>query len=120
MRKIEREMIQAIVDKRGWHKSNTAVMYSPSRQVSCVYLHGNLIAVVDKDTVQVYDGGWQSVTTKSRLNALINGLTAGHINHVYQQDFHWYVSDKHDKRHEFTQGHTFERIWWMMTICGLT
>ena len=103
-------MIQAIVDKRGWHKSNTAVMYSPSRQVSCVYLHGNLIAVVDKDTVQVYDGGWQSNTTKSRLNALINDLTAGHINGVYQQDFHWYVSDKHGKRQAFTQGHTFERI----------
>jgi hypothetical protein len=73
-------------------------------------LHNNLIAVVDKDTVQVYDGGWQSNTTKSRLNALINGLTQGHINHVYQDKFVWYVDDKHGKRQEFTQGHTFERI----------
>ena len=110
MRKIEREMIQAIVDKRGWHKSNTAVMYSDSRQVSCVYLHNNLIAVVDKDTVQVYDGGWQSATTKSRLNALINGLTDSYTNCIYQYNFDWYVSDKHDERHEFSDGHTFERI----------
>ena len=110
MRKIEHEMCSAVRNNRDMRKANTEVLYSPSRQVSCVYLHGNLIAVIDKDTVQVYDGGWQSVTTKSRLNALINGLTAGHINGVYQQDFHWYVSDKHGKRQAFTQGHTFERI----------
>lgn len=111
MRKIEQSMCRAITQERkNWHSSNTRVMYSPSRQVWCVYLHGNLIAVVDKDTVQVYDGGWQSNTTKSRLNALINGLTDGYINGVYQEDFTWYVSDKHGKRQPFTHGHTFERI----------
>ena len=110
MRKIEQQMCHAVVNSKDWHNSNTRVMYSPSRQVSCVYLHNNLIAVVDKDTVQVYDGGWQSNTTKSRLNALINGLTDGYTNGVYQDDFVWYVSDKHGKRQEFTQGHTFERI----------
>jgi hypothetical protein len=109
MRKIEREMIQAIVDKRGWHKSNTAVMYSDSRQVSCVYLHNNLIAVVDKDTVQVYDGGWQSNTTKSRLNALINELCDGRMFGVYQRDFSWYIQD--GVTHQpFDHGHTFPRI----------
>ena len=111
MRKIEQQMGRAIINERkDWHNSNTRVMYSPSRQVWCVYLHNNLIAVVDKDTVQVYDGGWQSNTTKSRLNALINGLTDGYTNGVYQDDFVWYVSDKHNKRQKFTQGHTFERI----------
>ena len=111
MRKIEQQMCHAIISERkDWHNSNTRVMYSPSRQVWCVYLHNNLIAVVDKDTVQVYDGGWQSNTTKSRLNALINGLTDGYTNGIYQDDFVWYVSDKHGKRQEFTQGHTFQRI----------
>lgn len=110
MRKIEQQMCYAVVNSKDWHNSNTRVMYSPSRQVSCVYLHNNLIAVVDKDTVQVYDGGWQSNTTKSRLNALINELTQGHINGVYQDKFVWYVDDKHGKRQKFTQGHTFERI----------
>ena len=110
MRKIEHEMCSAVRNNKDMRKANTQVLYSPSRQVSCVYLHGNLIAVVDKDTVQVYDGGWQSNTTKSRLNALINGLTDAYTNGVYQQDFDWYVSDKHGKRQAFTQGHTFERI----------
>ena len=110
MRKIEHEMCSAVRNNKDMRKANTQVLYSTSRDVSCVYLHGNLIAVVDKDTVQVYDGGWQSNTTKSRLNALINGLTDAYTNGVYQQDFDWYVSDKHGERQPFTHGHTFERI----------
>ena len=110
MRKIEQDMCRAVVNRMDMRKANTQVLYSPSRDVSCVYLHGNLIAVVDKDAVQVYDGGWQSNTTKSRLNALINGLTDAYTNGVYQHDFDWYVSDKHGKRQPFTHGHTFERI----------
>ena len=110
MRKIEQDMCRAVVNRKDMRKANTQVLYSPSRDVSCVYLHGNLIAVVDKDTVQVYDGGWQSVTTKSRLNALLSGLTDCYTNGVYQEDFTWYVRDKHSKRQPFTHGHTFERI----------
>jgi len=109
MRKIEQEMCRAIVDRKNMRKANTEVLYSPSRDVSCVYLHGNLIAVVDKDTVQVYDGGWQSVTTKSRLNALINGLCDGRMFGVYQRDFTWYIQDGVSHQ-PFDHGHTFERI----------
>ena len=58
MRKIEQQMCRAITKgDKDWHNSNTRVMYSPSRNVWCVYLHNNLIAVVDKDSLQVYDGG---------------------------------------------------------------
>ena len=90
MRKIEQQMCHAVVNSKDWHNSNTRVMYSPSRQVSCVYLHNNLIAVVDKDTLQVYDGGWQSNTTKSRLNALCSAFAyAGEG--IFQKDWTWYV-----------------------------
>ena len=110
LRKIEQQMIDAIKENKSFVKDNTEVMYSPSRVVSCVYLHGNLIAVIGSNYVSVFDGGWQTNTTKSRLNALINGLTDGYTNGVYQQDFKWFVSDKHDNRHEFADGHTFERV----------
>ena len=38
-----------------------------------VYLHGNNIASLDTAThaLTIFDGGWQSNTTKSRLNALL-------------------------------------------------
>ena len=103
-------MIDAIKENKSFIKDNTEVMYSPNRCVSCVYLHGNLIATIGTNYVEVYDGGWQTTTTKSRLNALINGLTDGYTNGVYQKDFEWFVSDKHDNRHEFSNGHTFERV----------
>ena len=52
MRKIERQMISAVKDRKDWRNDNTEVLYSPSRKVSCVYLHKNLIATISKDEVE--------------------------------------------------------------------
>ena len=38
----------------------------------------------------IYDGGWQSVTTKSRLNALCQEFCVKG-EYVFQKDFAWYV-----------------------------
>ena len=108
MRKIEQQMISAVQDCKNWRNSNTEVLYSPSRQVSCVYLHKNLIATISKDALEIYDGGWQSVTTKSRLNALINGLCDGTMFGVFQRDFDWYIKDGVITQ-EFEHGYTFPR-----------
>ena len=94
-------------------KDNTEVMYSPSRVVSCVYLHGNLIAVIGGNYVSIFDGGWQTTTTKSRLNTIINGLCDGYTCGVYQHKFEWFVRDeKKDDRNviPFENGYTFERV----------
>mgnify|MGYP005997562833 FL=1 len=109
MRKIERQMISAVKDRKNWRNDNTEVLYSPSRNVSCVYLHKNLIATISKDEVEIYDGGWQSVTTKSRLNALINGLCDGRMFGVFQRNFDWYIKDGVITQ-EFEHGYTFPRI----------
>ena len=113
MRKIERQMISAVKHCKDWRNDNTEVLYSSSRKVSCVYLHKNLIATISKDEVEIYDGGLQSVTTKSRLNALINGLCDGYHQGVYQRDFAWYIHDEHkDDRNviPFQHGYTFTRL----------
>ena len=113
MRLIERLMIEAVINKNDWRKDNTKVMYSPSRDVSCVYLHNNLIATIDKHSVEIYDGGWQTNTTKSRLNALINGLCDGMNQGVYQHKFEWFIQDdERDTRNviPFDNGYTFERL----------
>ena len=70
MRKIEKEMIQALKDKRHWNKDNTMV-----HSYGAVYLHGNHIADVDPVTgelkVNLYTlRKWPSMTTRSRLRAL--------------------------------------------------
>ena len=114
MRLIEHQMCRAVQHRINWKKDNTQVMYSPNREVSCVYLHGNLIATIDKYQVEVYDGGWQTVTTKSRLNALINELCDGVNQGVYQHKFEWFINDNCDayKRNviEFENGYTFDRV----------
>jgi hypothetical protein len=87
MRKIEREMIAAVVNRRDWHKDNTAVYYvsaqesgNPLGARAEIKLHNNLIAEM------WYDAGallvnvemlrrYPTPTTKSRLRALQVNVT---------------------------------------------
>ena len=91
MRKIEKQMNTAIRNCENFSSSNTRVIYSPIRNTSEVYLHGNLIAIVSNGVLQMFDGGWQSNITKSRLNALCDEF-AKTGEGVFQKDFKWYVS----------------------------
>ena len=88
MRKIEQQMNSAIAAQKNWSNANTRV-YSSSG-VSSVYLHDNLIAEVGENFIQLFDGGWQSATTKSRLNAILaeNGLPG---ERVFQKNYAWFV-----------------------------
>ena len=88
MRKIERQMNQAIRERRNWSGSNTMVMVDHNDKAR-VYLHGNLIAEVCNDFVAIFDGGWQSNTTKSRLNALLAEFRPQVT--VFQKDFVWFI-----------------------------
>ena len=90
MRKIERQMCDAIKENRNWKSGNTSVHYSEEYGTSTVYLHDNLIAIVSDTDVEVFDGGWQSVTTKSRLNAICTEFCIDGEG-IFQKDFNWYV-----------------------------
>jgi len=100
MRKIEKQMNQAIADSINWQSGNTSVQFDEQDNVSRVYLHGNHIATVSDDCVQLFDGGWQSVTTKSRLNAICDAnAIAGEG--VYQKDHVWYVRQYNNSTQSF-------------------
>jgi hypothetical protein len=88
MRKIESQMNAAISESKDWKNANTEVINSDG--VSSVYLHGNLIAEVDDNGIKLYDGGWQSNTTKSRLNAILSehGISG---EGVFQKNFEWFI-----------------------------
>tara|TARA_E500000318_G_C3552964_1_gene209792 strand:+ start:1182 stop:1523 length:342 start_codon:yes stop_codon:yes gene_type:complete len=88
MRKIESQMCQAIQSNKNWKSGNTEVITNDT--VSNVYLHGNLIATVTETDMTIFDGGWKSVTTKSRLNALCDEFCITGEG-VFQKDFLWYV-----------------------------
>ena len=88
MRKIERLMNAAISEGKDWKNANTEVVNIDG--VSKVYLHGNLIAEVDDNGLKLYDGGWQSNTTKSRLNAILSehGIAG---EGVFQKQWEWFI-----------------------------
>jgi len=88
MRKIETQMIAAVHGNKNWSSGNTQVVTNDG--VSTVYLHGNKIAMIDDNSMTIFDGGWQSATTKSRLNALCSEFCIAGEG-VFQKDFAWYV-----------------------------
>ena len=89
MRKIERLMNAAISEGRNWASGNTQVTHTDD--VAEVRLHGNLIAEIGDNFIRLFDGGWQSNTTKSRLNAILSEH-GEQGDRVFQKDWAWFVS----------------------------
>ena len=91
MRLIEKQMNFAISNKANWGKSNTQVIYNESTNCSQVYLHGHQIASVDHNTqaIKLDSCGYETVTTKSRLNAILDEVKYGAK--VFQKNFVWFV-----------------------------
>ena len=91
MRKIEKQMNFAISNKSNWSSSNTQVSYNENTNCSQVYLHGHQIATYDHNTqaLKMSSCGYETVTTKSRLNALLTELKTGCS--VFQRKFKWYL-----------------------------
>jgi len=89
MRKIETKMNDAIAEHKDLRTGNTQVVtYS---DCSDVYLHGNLIARIGETWIELFDGGWQSNTTKSRLNAIL-GAFGCPGEYVFSKNFQWFVN----------------------------
>ena len=90
MRKIETQMNDAISNNKNWQSANTRVEFDADTNESTVYLHGNKIAEVGDNYIRLFDGGWQSNTTKSRLNAIMaeHGIAG---EGVFQHKFEWFI-----------------------------
>ena len=90
MRKIEQQMNTAIANSENWSSGNTSVHFNEEENVSIVRLHGNKIAEVGDTFIRLFDGGWQTNTTKSRLNAILSEHGESG-DKVFQKDFDWFV-----------------------------
>jgi hypothetical protein len=99
MRKIERLMNAAITSEKDFTLDNTHVTTKDG--VSFVFLHGNNIAQIGDTWLRLFDGGWQTNTTKSRLNAILTVHGTGE--RVFQKNFKWFVSTN-DGDLEFESG----------------
>jgi len=88
MRKITEESINAFMNAEKFNKQNMSVEVLPN--VTILKLHGNAIAYRYNDpqrTLSITNCGWESNTTKERLNALPN------VN-IVQKNWVWYLNGK--------------------------
>ena len=89
MRKIEKQMNDAITASKDFKSANT--MVATHNGVSHVFLHGNKIAEIGDNFIVLMDGGHQSQTTKSRLNAILK-VHGCEGECVFQKNFQWFVN----------------------------
>ena len=81
-------MNDAICKEIDWKKDNTEVISCTN--VSDVYLYNNLIARIGETWIELFDGGCQSATTKSRLNAILK-VHGCENEYVFQKKGQWFV-----------------------------
>lgn len=105
MRKVEQEMIAAINERRSWKKDNTEVIVNASKYIDnykveiCVFLYDNLIATIIPDSeITISDCGWQTITTKSRLNVLLSEYTKGGLC-IYRRKEVWILYSVDERKH---------------------
>lgn len=116
MRTIERKIINTVATLRSEPWRNAQRQLSKRDQVVSqngnvsVHLWGTKIADVGEHDLTLFSGHYRTVTTKSRLNALLRG--AGCNCSIYQKDFVWYVYDRMtDESVEFVEGYKAQRVF---------
>ena len=82
MRKVTKQIVDAFLRGETKRISNS---YTNGNEL---YLHGNCIARKHPNGLIISDGGWQSNTTKERLNA-IPGVS------IHQKNFRWYLNGEY-------------------------
>lgn len=86
MKKITQESVDAFMNARKFKKANMEVEVLPN--VTILKLHGNEIAYRYNDperTLSITDAGWQTNTTKERLNGIPNV-------DIHQKNGVWYLN----------------------------
>lgn len=106
-------MNAAITAGTDWRSTNTAVLNEDG--VSKVFLHGNKIAEVGDTFIRLFDGGWQTVTTKSRLNAILaaHGVQGEHI---FQKKGEWFVRTVQGVNPSDSEGFQTIKFWNSMRL----
>lgn len=102
MRKITVESVQAFDAGRNMNKANMSIVKDDDGVT--MYLHGNKIARKEYGVgTFIFDGGWQSNTTKERLNGLISEYVAPRAG-IFQKNWVWYYVDECGTVSEFNSG----------------
>jgi hypothetical protein len=89
MRKITKDAAWALKRGIAFKRANTEVVDHGTYRA--MYLHGNLIALRDGHVLKLKMAGWGSVTTRERLNGILDvfGLSARIYQEKFEQHLYW-------------------------------
>lgn len=108
MRKITSQSVDAFVNGYGFNQGNTSVSSCGYDEIKAWFfmLHNNRIAekAVHLNELTIWDAGWQTVTTKERLNGILSRLTFGWS--LFQKKGQWFLTNG-DVTHEWSGAATF-------------
>ncbi len=78
------DVVNFMIGKQSRHIGNNTTIDARGNGVFDVRLHRRVIVTYMPEEIHVYSGGYQSNTTKDRLNRLLP-------TRVWQKDFVWYI-----------------------------
>ena len=95
MRKITERSVNAFFNGEKFNHDNMSVNTDmlndgdnrSNKDDRLMRLHGNAIAWIKNGLLTISDCGWNTVTTKDRLNGILDHLSKGYI---FQKDYVWY------------------------------
>ena len=86
--------------------SNYKTTWADNDGVGSVVYHKTAIVSWMDNKITLRSGGWESVTTKRKMNQASHQFNLGYS--VYQKDFTWFVDLPDGDTVLFTDGMTFE------------
>lgn len=96
MRVIEERIVKKMKDikENDFHTHNLSCRDTVFQMSGEIYykLHLTTVIILKRGkSVWVNAGNWETITTKSRINAILEGI--GIRDGLYQKDFYWYWRD---------------------------
>jgi hypothetical protein len=88
MRTITNESVNAFINGRSFKKANMKVVINEVTKNVALYLHNNMIALLSGNELMINHQGWQTNTTKERLNGV---LDAFNLPRLSQKKGVWYI-----------------------------
>ncbi len=92
-RQITNNAIAALIEGRPFSRHNTQVIVNDEEDENDVgdflYLHGSAIMKIDSSGVYITTAGWDTSTTKERLNGLNGVRVHHHKKQLYLNDKPW-------------------------------
>lgn len=83
------------LNRNGRNMSHYSVGFDHAGRTTVVY-RGTCVATINDNEITLYDGGWQTVTTKNVMNAAIAGMSPCSYANVYQKNWEWRVNGPDD------------------------